>query len=77
MRSLSIYTYMIPVGLSTSASTLIGISIGLEDKKAIIHYFKVLMASAGFTGLVQAVILYFSKTVILMFFTKDDPDVCK
>ena len=77
MRSLGIYTFMIPIGVSTSASTLVGISIGAEDKPAIRHYFKVLMTTASFIGLTQATILYLLKSAILAFFTKDDPEVCK
>ena len=68
---------MLPVGLSTTASTLVGMSIGAEDKSAINHFFKVLLASAAFVGITEAVLLYFARGTIICFFTKDDPEVVK
>ena len=73
MRSIVSYTIMLPVGLSTTASTLIGISIGTEDRAAIKHFWNVLMTSSVFIGLFEVTILYFAKSAIKSFFTRDDP----
>ena len=75
MRSLGLYTYMLPVGLSTTASTLIGISIGSEDMAAIKHYFKILMTLTTCIGLFEAGLLYLAKEKIISFFVKNDPEV--
>ena len=74
MRSLGLYTYMLPVGLSTTASTLIGNSIGAESKLAINHYFKILITLAALIGLFECLLLYLTKDLIINFFA-DEPAV--
>lgn len=70
MRSLCLFTYMLPIALSTTASTLIGISIGAEDKAAIKHYFTILMTLAACAGLFEAVLLWLAKDWIISFFVE-------
>ena len=76
MRSLGLYTYMLPVGLSTTASTLIGNSIGAESKLAINHYFKILMTLAVLIGVFECLLLHVTKDLIINFFA-DEPEVQK
>ena len=61
MRTLGLLTYMLPAGLSTTASTLIGNSIGAEDQPAIQHYFLILITCAAFVGVIEAILLYLVK----------------
>ena len=71
MRSLGLYTYMLPVGLATTASTLIGNAIGAEEKLLIKHYYKILMTLALFIGLVEAGILYLTRDLIIKLFANE------
>ena len=65
MRSLVLYTYMLPVGLATTAATLIGNSIGAENVSAIQRYFRILMSLAVLVGLFEVIVLLLGKDVLL------------
>ena len=65
MRSFGLYMYMLPVGLATTASTLIGNSIGAENVSAIQRYFRILMSLAVLVGLFEVIVLLLGKDVLL------------
>jgi Na+-driven multidrug efflux pump len=43
MRSLGLFTFMVPVGLSVTCGNLVGRSIGQGSEAAIKHYYKLCM----------------------------------
>ena len=71
MRSLGLFTFMIPVGFKIACQFLIGSNIGKGDICAILHYYRVCMVSATFLGLVQVAILYFFRDEVIGIFTSD------
>ena len=72
MRSIGMYSYMIPVALATTASTLIGNSIGAESKPLIFHYYKVLMCMALLVGLLEAGLFYVFRDFVVSLFADEE-----
>ena len=71
MRSIGMYSYMLPVALATTASTLIGNSIGAESKPLIFHYYKVLIFMAFLVGLMEAGLLYLTRDYVIALFADE------
>ena len=51
MRSLGLFTFMIPVGFTVACSILVGSNVGKGDICAIKNYYKTCMGCAAFVGI--------------------------
>ena len=71
MRSLGLLTFMIPVGVATASSILIGQNIGSDNIRAIKHYYRVCMFCAAFLGMAQILILVPARDFIIQIFTSE------
>ena len=72
MRSLGLTTFMIPVGVSTASSILIGQNIGSGNIRAIKHYYRVCMFLSAFIGMAQILILIPARDPIIAIFTEEE-----
>jgi len=71
MRSLGLLTFMVPVGIATASSILIGQNIGLNNIRAIKHYYQVCMYFSAFVGILQIVLLVPARDYIIGIFTSE------
>ena len=72
MRSLGLFTFMIPVGFTVACSILVGTNIGKGDIKAIKHYYRLSIICATIVGAIQVVILLFARDWIISIFTTEE-----
>ena len=71
MRSLGLLTFMIPVGFKVACQILIGQNVGRACERAIRHYFKMCMYFSLAVGVLQAVLLYFGRELVINSFTSE------
>jgi MATE family multidrug resistance protein len=71
MRTLGLMTFMIPVGFSGAANTLLGQFIGAGKADLVRHYYRLSMAVSVFLAVFQNVILFVFKDQIMSFYTKN------
>ena len=69
MRSLGLFTFMIPVGFKIACSFLIGSNIGKGDICAILHYYRVCMWLSAIIGIAQILVLIPTRDFIISIFT--------
>lgn len=71
MRSLGLFTFMIPVGFTTASGILIGQNVGAEKEALIKHYFYYCLYLSFGISIITMLVLILGKNAIFNLFTTE------
>jgi MATE family multidrug resistance protein len=69
LRTIGLITFMLPVGISSACSTLVGNSVGEGSADRAIQYYKTCMVFCLILAAVQVIILFVFQEDIILFYT--------